>query len=136
MDHDAIMWHDADGRIKIQDVKARIHYSAMSIHMKDVRKRCGLTQSDVAIQMGVSLNYYTRLENGKEQLTLPRLIQFISLTGASADEIVAGSFPGVMRRDKPDSLVRESFDNLLNQCSNDEIKILYEVCSLLSNKIK
>ena len=120
-------------RMMSKNVKEQINYTAIGHHMKDIRKRRGCTQEYLAGQMGISLNFYASLENGKNQINLARLLQFAVLMDTSPNEIVAGSYLKLKETSSPEDsrTQRKAFDSLLDQCSDSLLMKLYDVCHLL-----
>jgi len=45
----------------------------MKLRLKEVRKQKGLTQRQVADMAGMSVSYYTEIENGKKQINAHRM---------------------------------------------------------------
>lgn len=54
--------------------------------LKEVRKSLGLTQANIAKQLGISESYYSQLENGKRRMSLVMAIKIASILGKTPDE--------------------------------------------------
>lgn len=64
---------------------------AMNENLKKIRKKLGLTQHDVAEQLGVSFETYNKLENGKRQLTHKRMLQLAAIFNCSVESLLGGA---------------------------------------------
>jgi len=117
-------------RILSKVVKDQVNYAVIGTHMKDLRKRCGYTQGHMADRMGVSLNFYASLENGKNQINLSRLLQFSALMDINVNELVAGAYAGPKKNISAACGIekRTAFDSLLDQCSEELLATMYELC--------
>ncbi|MEY0878401.1 helix-turn-helix domain-containing protein [Providencia manganoxydans] len=54
-----------------------------SSFLKKVRKRNGITESELAILLKISQQQVSRYENGKTQLTIGRINQYLEIFGLS-----------------------------------------------------
>ncbi|WP_140187582.1 helix-turn-helix domain-containing protein [Providencia stuartii] len=57
--------------------------SVASSFLKKVRKRNGITESELAILLKISQQQVSRYENGKTQLTIGRINQYLEIFGLS-----------------------------------------------------
>jgi y4mF family transcriptional regulator len=55
---------------------------SLPLFIKDMRKKFGLTQVDLAAKSGVGLRFVRELEQGKESLRLDKVNQVLSLFGS------------------------------------------------------
>lgn len=68
--------------------------------LRQSRHRAGLSQEQVAHELGITQAYVSEMETGKDSLALRRLFAFMQLTGMTlrgevADEAPVESFPGI-----------------------------------------
>lgn len=56
--------------------------------IREARKREGATQADCAKKIGITLSYYSDIENGKRAFSVEILISIIEIFHVSADEIL------------------------------------------------
>ena len=59
----------------------------LSEKLKDARKKLGLTQEEVAKQIGTSGNYYAKIERGEINVTIKKLSKLIKALKIDASEI-------------------------------------------------
>jgi transcriptional regulator with XRE-family HTH domain len=55
---------------------------------RDARKALSLTQEDVAERIGISLEFYARIERGKTYPSVPTLARMVEALEASADALL------------------------------------------------
>lgn len=58
------------------------------LRFKDARKKCGLTQEQVAKEIGISRAAYTNIENGKRECDYSTLINLAVLYNTSVDSLI------------------------------------------------
>ena len=129
----------AEARKALKHIKDKIGYDVIGSHMRDVRTGQGITQGAMAEEMGVSSNFYASLETGSNKINLIRVLQFSAITEELVGNILAGAYPGIKtHRGSNDSISkqRKDFDTLLDQCSNDNLEIMYGVCVSLFNSLR
>ena len=61
--------------------------------IKEVRLRKGLSQSDLAIKLGISRPSYIAIEQGKRELTMGEFDKLSSILGVSFEEVESGASP-------------------------------------------
>jgi transcriptional regulator with XRE-family HTH domain len=59
----------------------------LSKKLKDAREKLGLTQEEVAKQIGTSGNYYAKIERGEINVTIKKLSKLIKALKIDASEI-------------------------------------------------
>lgn len=63
--------------------------SITTAYLKSIRKRMGLTQKDMAAQLGYeSVSGYNALENGQVKMTVEQLIQIRDVLQLTNDELI------------------------------------------------
>lgn len=111
------------------------NYQILGKHMRDARKKCRLTQAQIAELLGVSIHYYSSLERGTEWISFPRFMQFLAITKTSANELLSGCQEGILGALSPSpswSKARLAMEKLLDQSSEEDIQIYFDVCSSLA----
>ena len=58
--------------------------NSLSLFVKEMRKRFGLTQVDLAAKAGVGLRFVRELEQGKQTLRIDKVNQVLALFGYEA----------------------------------------------------
>jgi transcriptional regulator with XRE-family HTH domain len=61
---------------------------AMANAVRQARHARGLTQEQMAEQLGVTVEFYARIERGRAHPSLDTLVRMRSLLGASADSLL------------------------------------------------
>mgnify|MGYP000521334199 CR=1 FL=1 len=64
------------------------------------RKRVGLTQEEMARQIGISVNSYREIENGSTKLVNKRIVKIGELLGISPEELLTGNSAQLESYDK------------------------------------
>ncbi|MBQ8969737.1 MAG: helix-turn-helix transcriptional regulator [Lachnospiraceae bacterium] len=58
--------------------------------LKNERKRMGCKQEELAQRLGVTSKYISKIENGAQRPSLPFIMKFSDLSGASLDYLLRG----------------------------------------------
>lgn len=65
-----------------------IDYSSIGLRLKQFRKKRGITQEEIAKQLGVTVAYISNVENNKVKLNLRVLSFYANLLGVSIDYLL------------------------------------------------
>lgn len=117
-------------------VKEQVDYNAIGKHMQDIRNAKGHTQSFVAENLGLDSKFYASLETGRNKISMPRLLQFVAFMETSTDTILAGAYPLMQKEKKESNSTLADFKHLLDQLSENELELMYNLCRLLVNRLK
>ena len=79
----AVMDHRADSSTAAQD------QLALGRALSQLRHHAGLTQEQVADQLGADATFVSRIERGKRGIRWPTLIRFLRVLGASLSDLAA-----------------------------------------------
>lgn len=63
-------------------------YRAIGERIRSHRRRMGLTQRQLAEQLGISLSFLGHIERGTRVLSVDTLVRFTQVLGCSADELL------------------------------------------------
>lgn len=74
----------------IGTLKGVIMNNSLSLFVKEMRKRFGLTQVDLAAKAGVGLRFVRELEQGKQTLRIDKVNQVLALFGYEVGAVPAG----------------------------------------------
>lgn len=116
-----------------------VDYAVIGKHMKEIRKRMGLTQALMAERFGVSTGYYASLETGQNKISFARFVQLIMITQVPADFFLkgcCGEMMDEMQCGQYLSAERMALDALLNRCSDQSVKAIHDVCKALDKHLK
>lgn len=98
-----------------------LDYIAIGERIKMLRKEKGWTQARLAEKSGVEPSHISHIERAATKLSLPTLISLANTLGATLDELVYGSLI------KSTHISIGIIDELLSDCTADELKALTEV---------
>lgn len=98
-----------------------IDYKTIGSRIREARKAKNWTQAILAEKSGVEPSNISHIERAATKLSLPTLIKIANALEVSLDELVYGNLV------KSTHVSIGLIDNLLSDCSPDEIKALVEV---------
>lgn len=96
--------------------------------LKDYRIKHNLTQEKLSEQLGISLKYISRIENGNSGIKPKTLINYMNILDITPNTIY-GDF--IQNNDTKKRL--ELYDKINNLSSND-FELLYSIVNLFENK--
>ena len=64
-----------------------IDFNQIGVHIRNARKKCGLTQAKAAEQAFISSQYWSLLESGRERASVNTYRQIAAVVGLSLDDI-------------------------------------------------
>lgn len=109
-----------------------IDYISIGSRIREIRKENGWTQAKLAEKSGVEPSNISHIERAATKLSLPTLINIANALGVTLDEIVYGNLT------KSAHISIKIIDNILADCSDEELKSIAEVIktakSVLKNK--
>ena len=98
-----------------------IDYVTIGKRIKELRKRKGLTQAQLAEMSGVEPSNISHIERAATKLSLPTLIAIANALDATLDELVYGNLK------KSSHISVSIIDNLLSDCDPSELRSIAEV---------
>jgi transcriptional regulator with XRE-family HTH domain len=90
-------------------------------NMRKARESLGLSQSEMAMRLEMSLTAYHKLENGPTRIMNEHVVKFASITGMSLEKIVNGYEPIDSLEAGLDE-VRSNYENTLKNLNDNYIK--------------
>ncbi len=75
--------------------------------MGTLRRQCGMTQSQIAEQIGVSIDHISHVEIGKGSISLALLLKICKLMNVTPNDILAGEY-GTKSADEDNVFQEES----------------------------
>lgn len=93
--------------------------------IKEIRKNRGFTQDILAEKVGIDAKHLSRIECGKNSLSLNLLLKICSVLGTEPGVL----FDNSINKNKAE-LVRE-ITNILNQSSEEKIRCIYKIVTNL-----
>lgn len=123
-----------EGRARNCQLKKEIDGAVIGRHMRERRKAMGYTQAQLAEILGMGSNYYGQYETGVQLINFSRFVQFICVTGSSADQLLAGchaDYPSQANLSSAYSEQRKKLNALLDKCPEAMIEDLIEITQVL-----
>ena len=103
-----------------------IDYSVIGSRIKQARLAKNMTQEDLADKIDISVAFLSRVERGNAHLNLRRLTQIAEVLKVSPGYLLTGS--NTTSKD----YLKEDFKNILDKCSPEQQKLIYEISELVS----
>lgn len=105
-----------------------IDYGVIGERLKKARKERGLTQEQLAEKIDVSIAFLSRIERGNSQINLKRLTQICELLNVTEGDILNGV------SNNSNKYLDSEFANLLQNCSSQQQKLIYDIAKVISNQ--
>ena len=101
-------------------------YSVIGKRIKEARNNQNLTHEELADELNISVAFLSRVETGKSHINLKRLTQIAEFLKVSPGYLLTGS--NTTSKD----YLKEDFKNILDKCSPEQQKLIYEISELVS----
>ena len=101
-------------------------YSVIGKRIKEARNNQNLTQEELADELNISVAFLSRVETGKSHINLKRLTQIAEFLKVSPGYLLTGS--NTTSKD----YLKEDFKNILDKCSPEQQKLIYEISEFVS----
>ena len=111
-------------------VTLSIDYVSIGNRIREIRKAKCLTQAELAEKSGVEPSNISHIERAATKLSLPTLINIANALGVTLDEIVYGNLI------KSAHISVKIIDNILADCTDEELKSIAEVIRTTKNVLK
>lgn len=99
-----------------------IDYNAIGKRIRKCRKQLNLTQQQLAEMSDLSDTNISHIERGATKLSLPSLISIANALNTTTDYLLMDVI------NNSDIQFKNEFAELLNNCSKDEYRLLYNIC--------
>ncbi len=103
-----------------------LDYSVIGKRIKNARNKAGLTQQDLAEEIGLSVPFISRIERGTSHINLKRLSDFCRVLNVSEGSILNGV------SDSSYDYLFEEFNTVLKKCSPEKQKLIYKIAKEIS----
>ena len=113
--------------IEREVVNMDIDYDVIGKRIKQARMKKGLSQENLADELDISTAFLSRVETGKSQINLRRLLQVGKVLDVPPEELISGTYIYSERY-----LDREMSDILL-KCSPKAQQLIYKMADLIAN---
>lgn len=98
-----------------------IDYYAIGQRIRQIWKARGLSQDQLAEQVGISTVHVSHIENANTKLSLPVFVRLTEVLQVPADELLQGAAPALRQQTEEDIL------RLLEGCDLRQLQILQDV---------
>ncbi len=110
----------------MDELKAKIDYKVIGQRIREVRKERNITQAKLADKLDISVVFLSRMERGVSEISLKRLMQICSILDVPVERILSGT-----QKENSVYLFKE-FDELLENCSSEKRKLIYDIAKAIS----
>ncbi len=97
--------------------------------IKEYRIKLGMTQNEVASELGVTPGFISNVENGRTAMSLRLLIYYSKLMGITLDELVGSIEPNYKT-----SAIDNALFSIIKELDNKEKEKLLETLRIWKNK--
>ena len=94
-------------------------------HIKEYRLKLGMTQNEVASELGVTPGFISNVENGRTAMSLRILIYYAKLLGITLDELVGNIDPNYKA-----SAIDNALFSIINDLSDKDKEKLLETLKI------
>lgn len=101
-------------------------YSVIGRRIKNIRLKRNLKQEELADKIDVSVAFMSRVEAGKSQINLKRLIQIAKVLNVSPGYLLTGC------ETSSKDYLKEDFKAILDKCTPEQQKLIYKISELVS----
>ncbi len=98
-----------------------IQYDLIGVRIREIRKRCRMSQEYLAEAAGLSVGYISSVENGKKKVSLSALLQISHSLQVTLDDLLVGN-----QLPLPSDYLSD-FSALLKDCTPAEKQLLYGI---------
>ena len=81
--------------------------------IRQLRKRNGYTQEELAKILRIDRSFYSRIESGKNGCSVDLLVQLSDVFEVSLDYLILGKHPGVLTKKAERVLLKEDMEKLM-----------------------
>lgn len=112
------------------DNTAMEFYQKVGQRIKEIRLRKKMSQAELSVAAKISLPHISDIERGKAKMQLATFTRLVEALQTSADILIRPDIPEV------NSLYQGEFDELLNDCTPDEIDAILRIVKELKHSLK
>lgn len=107
-----------------------VDFVVIGQRLKSARKRVKLTQEGLAEKLNVSVAYVSRIKRGNSHINLKRLTDFCKILNVTEGEILNGVAYS------NNNYLASEFSDILNSCSPEKQKLIYNISKLIAEDNK
>ena len=103
-----------------------IDYKVIGQRIREARKAKGWSQDKLSEEMDVTVVYISRVERGRSEINLKRLVQISEVLGVGIEYLITGSIVGDKRY-----LDKELYETLVS-CTPSKQRLIYNIAQIVS----
>ena len=112
-----------------------VSFKTIGQHIRVARKAAGLTQEQLAAQLGMSQLHFGRLERGERPASLEQLAQAARTLHVPLSDLLNGSVVEERFTNEPDDSAQalgQSIASLASGCSASTRRLMYRLCQTVA----
>lgn len=128
-----------DGFMEYEWERSSISYVSLGRNIREIRRKRGFRQSDMAGRLEISLTHYSNCERGIRKISLELLLRMCIVLDAPLEALLSGAVDGVQisRREREEAVGTETkwiHDIWLAQkgCSENTRRCMKLICETLA----
>ena len=102
-----------------------IDYKLIGKRIKEERIKKHLTQEQISDILDTSAAFYSRLETGKAQINLKRIMQIAEILDIPAGYFITGA------KENDEIYLNQEFKKILRKCSPEKQRLIYQLAELV-----
>lgn len=103
-----------------------VNYQLLGKMVREVRKKCGLSQAELADMIDVSPQFMSKIENGKKQASLQTVFRIARSLNVSIDLLVGNNF------DESDTVMNLVY----GECDDLELEIIRQMAIAMKDILR
>jgi transcriptional regulator with XRE-family HTH domain len=103
--------------------------------IKDVREKNGLSQENLALELGITQPTYARLEKEDERLSIVRLMQIAKILNSTVSELINEKAQKINTQSNNENAYNADTINTIINADKEHIQTLQEEISFLREQV-
>lgn len=104
-----------------------IDYKVIGQRIKEARKARGWSQDKLSEVMDVTVVYISRVERGRSEINLKRLVQISEVLGVGIEYLISGTIVGDKR------YLDKDLYEILTSCTPKKQRLIYNIAQIVSH---
>jgi len=113
-----------------------VSYRVIGRNIREARKNKGLTQANVAEQIGLSLLHYGRLERGDRRAALEQIAAIAYVLDVSVASLLEGCVETLNEESADRKTIGTEIDSIAAGCKTQTCETMVEICRILARMDK
>ncbi len=117
------------GEMPTDTKSSSLDYAGIGRRIKEKRREKNITQEMLAETMDISMAYLSRIERGKENVNIERLLIIAETLQVDVGELISGTSPGETGLEP---YFWEEIKSVLRDCTAEKQKLIYNVAKIIA----